>query len=51
MTADGLSRRVLGGALLGALAAPGLALAQGAGLGTVRCDALAGHAVDVLVEA
>ncbi len=31
--------------------AAGLALAQGAGLGTVRCDALAGHAVDVLVEA
>lgn len=31
--------------------AAGLALARGAGLGTVRCDPVAGHAVDVLIEA
>ncbi len=38
MTADGLSRRVLGGALLGALAAPGLALAQETRIDEFRAD-------------
>jgi len=38
MTADGPSRRVIGGALLAALAAPGLALAQEAEVDEFRAD-------------
>lgn len=38
MTVNGLSRRVLGGALLGAMAAPGLALAQDTQIDEFRAD-------------
>ena len=38
MTADGLSRRVMGGALLAALAAPGAALTQEAQVDEFRAD-------------
>ncbi len=38
MPVDGLSRRVLGGALLGAMAAPGLALAQEVPIDEFRAD-------------
>lgn len=38
MTVNGLSRRVLGGALLGAMAAPGLALAQETQIDEFRAD-------------
>lgn len=38
MTADGLSRRVMGGLLLGALAAPGLVRAQDAPIDEFRAD-------------
>lgn len=38
MTAEGLSRRVMGGALLAALAAPGLPLAQEAAVDEFRAD-------------